>query len=89
MSEDFRHKHSSIQSLISQILVEIKLSSSRAMGNDTSLMMDFYVTRFLGVPYKPVRLSEKIEIRWYPPASGWIKANIDGSTFGDPSSAFI
>lgn len=86
MSENFRHKHSSIQSLISQILIEIKLNNSWVKGNGTSFMMDFYVTRFLGVPYKPIRWSEKIEVRWIPHASGWIKANIDGLTSCNPSS---
>lgn len=85
----FQNNHSSIQNLISHILVEIKLSSSRVKENGTSSKMDFYVTRFLGVSYKHVRLSEKIEVRWIPPAPGWIKANIDGSTFGDPLSASI
>ena len=65
------------------ILSSVKDCSSTSLG-PLKNRDDFYILHRLGIrtnPYKSLIVSP---VRWFPPLLGWIKANVDRSSRGQP-----
>jgi len=71
--------------LIHSVIAEVNCSYSLTKGVNNSSVLDYKLSQLFHTPLRAKPIAAPLEVRWSFPPMGWVKANIDGSAFGQPS----
>ena len=63
----------------------IKESAFFHIGTMSNSLSELHTLSLLNITAIPPKAPKIISVTWYPPISGWIKVNTDGSIIGTPS----
>lgn len=83
----FEGKVISFEASLNLVRANVALSGNSSSGSMSSSIEDFIILKHFQVIGKPIRAPVIMEIFWYPPKTGWVKANSDGAARGSPGRA--